>query len=77
MWSINVTPGVTIRKRVMPHVVVCVEIDVRNVVCRIAYEDVVAVLNDVEIFVIRRIVVRVVSRDVAPVRITIDVINRM
>lgn len=61
----------------MPHVVVCVEIDVRNVVCRIAYEDVVAVLNDVEIFVIRRIVVRVVSRDVAPVRITIDVINRM
>lgn len=61
----------------MPHVVVCVEIDVRNVVCRIAYEDVVAVLNDVEIFVIRRIVVRVVSRDVAPIRITIDVINRM
>ena len=61
----------------VPHVVVRVEIDVRNVVCRIAYEDVVAVLNDIEVFVIWRIIMRVGSGDVAPILITINIVNRM
>lgn len=61
----------------MTHVVVRVKVNVRNVVRRIADKDVVAILNNIEVFVIRRVVVCMRSRNIAPVGIAIDVIHRV
>ncbi len=61
----------------MTHVVVRIKVNVRNVVRRIAYEDIVSILNNIEVFVIWRVIMRVRSRNVAPVGIAIDIIHRM
>ena len=61
----------------MPHVVVGVEINVRDVIGRITDEDVVAVLDNIEIGAVGSVGMGMRPGDVAPVSITVDVVHRV
>ena len=77
MGTVDVAPRVPVGQGVMTHVVVGVEINVRDVIGRITDEDVVAVLNNIEIGAVRRVVMGMRPGDVAPVSITVDVVHRV
>ena len=46
VWSIDVAPFVTNGQRMLTHVIVCVEVDVRDIVGGVADEIVAAIVND-------------------------------
>ena len=74
---LNVTPSVAHIQRMLTHVVIRIEIDIRHVIARITDEHIAAVADDIEVFRIRCITVRMRTCDRTPVRIAIDIINRM
>ena len=57
------------------HVVVGVEVDVRDVVARVTDEYVTPIVDDEECIVVRRVAVRMGSRYRAPIGIAMDVVD--
>lgn len=77
MRSLNITPSVAHIERMLPHIIIRVEIDVRHVVARIADEHIASIVDHIEIIRIRRIAVRVRAADRAPVRIPVNIVHRV
>lgn len=74
---LNVAPTVPHIERMLAHIIVGVEVDVRNIVARIADEHIAAVVDDIEVIRIGRIAMRVRARNRAPVSIAVQIIHGM
>ena len=77
MGAIDVTPTIPNGKRMHAHVVIRIEVDIRNVVARIADENVTPTIDDKEGIVIWRVIMRMNTRNRAPVLIAIHIKNGM
>ena len=77
MRSLNIAPTIAHIERMLPHIVIRVEIDVRHIVARVADEHITPIVNHIEIIRIRRIAVRMRAADRTPVRIPVNVVHRV
>ena len=69
--TVDIAPTISNGERMYTHVVVCIEIDTRNIITRIANEHITTAVHDKERVVIRRITMRVCPRYRTPIGISI------
>ena len=74
---IDVAPTIAYRKRVLTHVVISVKINVAHVIARVTHEYITAIVTDIKIIRIRRVIMVMNAIHIAPVCVAISVINRV
>ena len=75
--TLDITPVIPIRKRVNVHVIISIKIDVRHIITRITHKYISTIIDNIKIIRIRRIGMCMCAIDITPVRISINIINRM
>ena len=73
MRPLNVAPTIPHIERMLAHIIVGVEVDVRHIVARITDEHIATIADNKEVIRIRRVAVRVRSGYRTPVRISVNI----